>query len=156
MPVIEKGAEAPDFELPSSLEMDGKPGKKIKLSDFRGQKNVVLAFFPLAFSPACTKENVCFRDDQPRFEGAGTQVLGVSVDHAWAQAAFAKALGLSHPLLCDFHPKGAVGRKYGVYLEDKGFDARATIIVDKQGKVAWVKANEIPDDQELLAVLAGL
>lgn len=159
MAIIEKGAEAPDFELPSSLESNGKPGKKIKLSDFRGEKNVVLAFYPLAFSPTCTRENVCLKDDLPSFESADTQVLGVSVDSHWVQAAFARQHGIPYPLLCDFHPKGAMSSSYGLYLEDKGFTARATVVVDKAGKVAWVKAHELGqarDDAEILAVLAAL
>ncbi|MCC7539889.1 MAG: redoxin domain-containing protein [Deltaproteobacteria bacterium] len=159
MATIEKGAEAPDFELPSNIEDNGRPGKKIKLSDYRGTKNVVLAFYPLSFSPICTRENACFKDDLPKFDSADTQVLGISVDSHWVQHAFAKQQGIPYPLLCDFNPKGAVGAKYGLYLEDKGFDARATVIVDKAGKVAWVKVQDLGaarDDAEILAALAAL
>ena len=157
---IERGAVAPDFELPSNeLTPEGKPGKKIKLSDYRGKKNVVLAFYPLDFSPVCTQENTCLRDDLTKFNGLDAQVLGVSVDHVWAHKAFADKLGVGYPLLADFHPRGAVAKQYGLYLEDKGFDARATVIVDKAGKVAFVKLQEIPqarDDKEILGVLASL
>ncbi len=154
---IAKGETAPDFELPSSqLTPEGKPGKKIKLSDLRG-KPVVLAFYPLDFSPTCTKENTCFRDDLSQFEGLGATVLGVSVDSAWTHAAFAKSLGLSFPLLADFHPKGAMGAKYGLYSEEKGFDRRATVVVDGAGKVAYVEEHtEARDNAKILAALKGL
>ena len=92
---IQVGADAPDFELPSNEMENGRPGKKIKLSDFRGKKNVVLAFYPLDFSPTCSTENACFREDFSEFEKAGAQVLGISVDSAWAHMAFAKQMGLT-------------------------------------------------------------
>src|SRR4051794_32178999 len=109
---IRVGEEAPDFELASSLvKEDGKPGKKIKLSDYRG-KAVVLAFYPLDFSTVCSGEVACFRDDLGAFEGANAQVLGVSVDSHWAHQAFAKQSGLTFPLVADFEPKGAVAKTY--------------------------------------------
>jgi peroxiredoxin len=156
---IQVGANAPDFELPSNELEDGRPGKKIKLSDFRGKKNVVLAFYPLDFSPTCSSENLCFREDFSAFEKAGAQVLGISVDSAWAHMAFAKQMGLTYPLLADFQPRGAVASLYGLYLADKGITARATVIVKKDGKVAWVKEEEIPqarDNKVILAELAKL
>lgn len=158
--MINVGTDAPDFELPSSeLTPEGRPGKKIKLSDFRGKKNVVLAFYPLDFSPVCSKEHACFKEDLSRLEGANAQVLGVSVDSAWTHAAFAKQLGLSYPLLADFHPKGAMAEKYGLYSADKGITARATVIIDKAGKVAWVRdhgAGNQRDDKEILEELKKL
>jgi peroxiredoxin len=159
MATIQVGAEAPDFELPSSELVDGRPGKKIKLSDYRGKKNVVLAFYPLDFSPTCTNENQCFRQDFSEFEKAGTQVLGISVDSAWTHMAFAKQLGLTYPLLADFQPRGDVASKYGLFLADKGITARATVLVDKAGKVAFVKVQEIPqarDNKLILEEIAKL
>ncbi len=152
---IQVGAEAPDFELPSNLLDNGKPGKKLKLSDYRG-KTVVLAFYPLDFSPTCTTENACFRDDFSEFQKAGAEVLGISVDSAWAHAAFAKQMNLSYPLLADFNPRGAVADKYGLYLAEKGITARATVLVDKKGKVAWVKVQEIPQARDNKAILAEI
>src|SRR5580658_5656720 len=140
--IIQVGAQAPDFELPSSELENGKPGKKIKLSDYRGKKNVVLVFYPLDFSPVCTSENECLREDYSEFDSAGAQVLGVSVDSVWTHLAFAKQMGLKYPLLADFQPRGEVAKKYGFYAEDKGTTARATVIVDRAGKVAWVKEQE--------------
>lgn len=156
---IQVGAEAPDFELASS-EIDGdRPGKKIRLSDFRGKKNVVLAFYPLDFSPVCTSEHECFVRDLPDLKGSNAEVLGISVDSVWTHAAFKRHLKLDYPLLADFQPRGEVANKYGLFLPDRGITARATVIVDKAGKVAWVKEQEIRqarDDREILAVLKRL
>jgi mycoredoxin-dependent peroxiredoxin len=146
---IDVGAEAPDFELPSNEpDASGRPGKKIKLADFRGKKNVVLAFYPLDFSPVCSTEVQCFRDDLTGLEAAGAQVLGISVDSVWAHAAFAKQVGLKFPLLADFHPRGEVASKFGLYLPERGITARATVIVDRAGKVAWVKQQEIAEARD--------
>jgi peroxiredoxin len=157
--VIQVGQEAPDFELPSSELENGKPGKKIKLSDYRGKKSVVLAFYPLDFSPTCSSENECFREDYSEFVTADAQVLGISVDSVWTHLAFSKQMGLKYPLLADFQPRGEVAKKYGLFADDKGTTARATVIVDKQGKVAWVKEQErskARDNKVILEELAKL
>jgi mycoredoxin-dependent peroxiredoxin len=160
MAAIQAGVAAPDFELASSeLGDDGKPGKKIKLSDYRGKKNVVLAFYPLDFSPVCSKEHACFKDDISTLEGVGAQVLGISVDSKWSHQAYAKQMGINYPLLADFHPRGDVAAKFGMYKPDIGLTARATVIVDKAGKVAWVKEHpmgEPRDDREIVEALKKL
>jgi peroxiredoxin len=156
--MIEVGHEAPDFELPSNETTDeGRPGKPIRLSSFRGKKNVVLAFYPLDFSPTCSKEHVCFKDDSVKLDGADAQVIGVSVDSVWTHQAFAKQLGIAYPLVADFHPKGAAAEKFGLYNADKGMTKRATVIVDKAGKVAFVQVHDGQrDDAVILAELAKL
>ena len=156
--MIAIGTEAPDFELPSSdLTPEGRPGKPIRLSDFRGKKNVVLAFYPLDFSPTCSKEHGCFKDDSLKLENASAQVLGISVDSAWAHQAFAKQMGIGYPLLADFHPKGEVAEKFGLYDAARGFTKRATVIVDKGGKVAFVQEHDGQrDDAVILGELAKL
>ncbi len=156
--MISIGTEAPDFELPSSeLTPEGRPGKPVRLSDFRGKKHVVLAFYPLDFSPTCSTEHGCFKDDSVKLESANAQVLGISVDSAWAHQAFAKQMGIGYPLLADFHPKGAVAEKFGLYNEARGFTKRATVIIDKAGKVAFVQEHEGQrDDKVILAELAKL
>jgi len=155
--MIEIGTEAPDFELPSNeLTPEGKPGKKIKLSDFRGKKNVVLAFYPLDFSPTCSGEHNCLRDDISQLEAVDAQVLGVSVDSAWAHMAFAKSLKINYPLLADFHPKGAMATLFGLYEADKGITSRATVIIDKAGKVRWVQNHGLGTARDDKAIVEEL
>ena len=152
------GTEAPDFELPSSeLTPEGKPGRPIRLSEFRGKKHVVLAFYPLDFSPTCSKEHGCFKDDSLKLESANAQVLGISVDSAWAHQAFAKQMGIAYPLLADFHPKGEVAAKFGLYNAARGFTKRATVIVDRTGKVTFAQEHsDQRDDKVILDALAKL
>jgi peroxiredoxin len=137
------GAPAPEFSLKDQDQ------KEVKLSDFRGKKRVVLVFYPLDWSPVCTKEHVCIVNDKKQFEQLDAQVLGVSVDSVWSH----------YPLLADFHPRGAVAAKYGVYLEDKGITGRAISIIDRDGKLAWHKNYDIPvvpDIDEVSKVLAAV
>jgi mycoredoxin-dependent peroxiredoxin len=150
---IAAGQPAPDFTLKDQSRQD------VKLSDFAGKRNVVLIFYPLDFSPVCSNEHACFVNDLKQFESLDAQVLGVSVDSLWAHKAFAEKLGITYPLLADFNPRGAVADKFGVYLKDNGTSGRAIVIVDKAGKVAWVKNYEmgvVPDMKEVGQALAGV
>jgi len=145
---IEVGEEAPDFVLKDQDQ------KEVKLSDFRGKKNVVLAFYPLDWSPVCTNENKCFTNDLPKFQDADTEVFGISIDSTWSHKAWADALGLKHRLLSDM--KREAVQKYGLYLEDANIGKRATVIVDKNGKVRYKKVQEIltaRDNNEILKAL---
>jgi peroxiredoxin len=147
------GQPAPDFQL-KDQDM-----KDVKLSDYRGKKRVVLVFYPLDWSPVCTNEHACFVNDMKEFEKLDAEVLGVSVDSVWSHKAFAEKMGIRYPLLADFHPRGAMSSKYGMYLEDKGITGRAVFIVDKDGKIAWMKQYDIPvlpDIKEVAAALAGV
>jgi peroxiredoxin len=90
------------------------------------------------------------------FETLDAQVLGVSVDSAWSHNAYAEKMGIKYPLLADFHPKGAMSEKYGVYLPEKGITGRAIFIVDKTGKVAWAKNYDIPVVPDINEVAAAL
>ena len=146
---IKVGEKAPDFTL------KGHDDKEYKLSDFRGQK-VVLAFYPLDFSPVCSKEHACFRDDLKQFESLNARVFGISVDSVWAHKAFAEKLGIKYPLLADFQPKGAVAQKYGLYLEDKGITSRATVIIDGEGIVRSVTVHDIPEQRSNTAIVDAL
>lgn len=151
---IQEGVEAPDFELESSEPgANGKPGRTIRLSEFRGKKVVVLAFYPLDFSPVCTSENACFERSADRYAKADAQVLGISVDSAWSHAAFKEQLKLSYPLLADFHPKGEVASKYGLYIDELGITARATVVVGKDGLVKLVKVQQIPEPRSTQRIL---
>lgn len=147
---ISVGAPAPDFTLKDQSQ------KEVKLSDFKGKKNVVLVFYPLDWSPVCTNEHVCFVNDMKRFEELDAQVLGISVDSVWSHKAFADKMHIQYPLLADFQPRGAVGDKFGVYLADKGITGRAIAIVDRQGKVAWFKNYDIPTVPDMKEVSEAL
>jgi peroxiredoxin len=150
---IAVGQPAPEFTLKDQNQ------KEIKLADFAGKRNVVLIFYPLDFSPTCTNEHACVVNDMKQFEKLDAQVLGLSVDSVWAHKAFAEKMGISYPLLADFHPKGAVADKFGVYLAEKGITGRAVAIINKAGKIAWFKDYDIPvvpDMNEVAQALAGV
>lgn len=147
---ISVGQTAPDFTLPNQDK------KEVKLSDFAGKKNVVLVFYPLDWSPVCTNEHVCLVNDMKSFETLDAEVLGVSVDSVWSHKAFAEKMGIKYSLLADFHPKGAMSEKYGIYLADKGITGRAIVIVGRDGKVAWVKNYDIPVVPDVKEVAAAL
>src|ERR1700752_5480874 len=142
---IAVGQKAPEFTLQDQNKKD------VKLSDFAGKKRVVLVFYPLDWSPVCTNEHACFVNDMKKFETLDAEVLGVSVDSVWSHKAFADKMGIKYSLLADFHPRGAMSEKYGVYLAHKGITGRAIAIVNKAGKVAWFKNYDIsgvPDLEE--------
>ncbi|MFC5181576.1 peroxiredoxin [Actinomadura harenae] len=141
---VEVGGVAPDFEL---KDQHGTP---VKLSDFRGEKNVVLVFFPLAFSGVCTGELCAIRDELPTLVGDDeTQVVAVSVDSMFAQRAWAEKEGYEFPLLADFWPHGGVAQTYGVFDEERGLARRGTFVIDKEGVVRWTVVNAIPDARDL-------
>jgi peroxiredoxin len=147
---IAVGQVAPDFNLKDQYD------KEVKLSDFAGKKNVVIVFYPLDWSPTCTKEHACFVNDMKKFEMLDAEVLGVSVDSAWSHKAYAEKMGIKYSLLADFQPRGAVADKYGVYLSDKGITGRAIVIVNKGGKVAWAKNYDIPVVPDIAEVASAL
>jgi peroxiredoxin len=135
---IAVGQAAPDFSLKDQYDKD------VRLSDFTGKKNVVIVFYPLDWSPVCTKEHVCLVNGMKEFATLDAAVLGVSVDSAWSHKAYAEKMGIQYSLLADFHPRGAMADKYGVYLPEKGITGRAIVIVGKDGKIAWIKNYDIP------------
>lgn len=151
---LKAGDEAPDFELPSHR------GGKIKLSDFRGRKNVVVAFHPLAFTPVCASQMQAYESDKATFDRADAAVLGLSTDPQPSKTAWAQSLGsISFDLLSDFHPKGEIARKYGVFREKEGFSERAVFVVDKRGRIAWSRVYaipEYPDNKDVFAALDQL
>src|SRR5438046_5016725 len=134
---IAVGQKAPDFTLQNQEK------REVKLSDFAGKKNVVLVWYPLDWSPTCTKEHACFVNDMKRFETLDAEVLGVSVDSAWSHKAYADKMGIKYSLLADFQPRGAMAEKYGVFLADKGITGRSVIIVNRAGKIAWLEHYDI-------------
>ncbi|MGH7253563.1 MAG: peroxiredoxin [Nitrospiraceae bacterium] len=148
---IKVGDPAPDFSLKDQDQKD------VKLSEFRGKKHVVLAFYPLDWSPVCTGENKCLTDDFPSFQSSNAEVFGISTDSFYSHKAWADSLELKHRLLADMHR--TVSKAYGLYFDPLNCAKRATVIVDKHGKVAYVKVQEIKtarDDKEILAALKKL
>ena len=135
--MIAVGERAPDFSLPDH------EGNEVSLSEFRGGK-VVLAFFPLDFSPVCTDQLSVYQEVLPQIDEAGATLLGISVDSSWAHRAFRERLGLSMTLLSDFEPKGEVARAYGAYIDEVGHGNRSLVLVDEEGIVEWVHESPTP------------
>ncbi|WP_129309373.1 peroxiredoxin [Streptomyces sp. L2] len=140
---IQVGDKAPDFELKDNH------GRTVRLSDFRGDKNVVVLFYPFAFTGVCTGELCELRDNLPKLADRDTQLLAVSNDSIHTLRVFAEQEGLEYPLLSDFWPHGNVSRAYGVFDEDKGCAVRGTFIIDKEGVVRWTVVNGLPDARDL-------
>jgi peroxiredoxin len=128
--MIAPGMPAPDFTLPD------QDGTEVSLSDFRG-RTVVLVFYPADFSPVCTDQLSVYQEVLPELERRGATLLGISVDGAYCHKAFQQHLGTSIRLLADFHPKGEVAKRYGVWSEDRGVAARALVLVEPSGRIGW-------------------
>ncbi len=149
---LDVGQPAPDFRL------KGPGGQPVTLSEFHGHKNVVLVFYPLAFSPVCSHQLPDVQKELARFRDLDAEVLGISVDSWYANQEFARKLNLSFLLLSDFDR--AVCAAYGVLLADKGYSSRALFVVDRQGRIAWREIapspTEIPSTEDALAALQRL
>jgi peroxiredoxin len=146
------GQDAPDFTAKSTS------GETVSLSQFKGSKNVLLAFFPLAFTSVCTAQNNSFSDEYSRFENASTVVVPISVDSVPALKEWKAKHRMAHELASDF--KRDIGRAYGVLDEEAFFTKRAYFLIDKRGKVAWKHVEDQLGDsrsnEELLAQIARL
>jgi len=130
---IPVGSPAPDFVL------NDQNDKEFRLSDHLGKRNIILFFYPLDWSPTCTNENVCFSEDLSRFAKYG-EVAAISGDSVWSHKAWAEHLSLRHRLLSDMH-RSAI-KAYGLYLPAANIGQRATVVIDKKGRVAFVKVND--------------
>jgi peroxiredoxin len=135
--MIRAGEPAPDFTLPD------QDGKKVSLSELRGQ-TVVLAFYPLDFSPVCTDQLNVYQEVLGDLEARNAKLYGVSVDSSFCHKAFQRQLGISIPLLADFHPKGEVARRYGVYIDGRGHTERALVMIGPDGVVRWSHTSPSP------------
>ncbi len=150
MAKLSVGDAAPDFSLPAADE------RQISLSDYRGQKNLVLAFYPFDWSPVCSLQLPGLQENLAQFRDLNAEVLGISVDSRHSHKAFAEHLGLEFPLLSDYEKK--VCQAYGV-LRDGGFAERALFVVDKQGIIRYAHINpigQVPDNQPVLEALRRL
>ena len=146
------GEPAPDFALPST------GGGTVRLSSFRGERHVLIAFFPLAFTSTCTEELCGFTDDFDRFVGENVEVLPISVDSVPSLAEYRRKYDMKVQLLSDF--KREVSRAYGVLLEGPFFANRAYFLVDRSGVVRWAHVEENPgrrrQNSEILEQIALL
>ncbi|MFC9744826.1 peroxiredoxin [Streptomyces niveus] len=156
---IAVGDQAPDFSLKDNH------GRTVRLADFRGGaaghdgegagdsyldgKNVVLVFYPFAFTGVCAGELGALRDALPAFVNDDTQLLAVSTDSIHTLRIFAEQEGLEYPLLSDFWPHGQTSRAYGIFDEDKGCALRGTFVIDRTGIVRWSVVNALPDARDL-------
>ena len=132
---VEVGSEAPDFTLNDYNK------QQVTLSSFRGEKNVLLVFYPFAFSGICTGELCQVRDEFATYENENVQVIGVSVDTPFSLKAWAEQQGYQFPLLSDFWPHGAVASQYGVFNEAAGLANRGTFLIDTEGVVRFAEIN---------------
>jgi peroxiredoxin len=132
---VEVGSEAPDFTL---NDYNKQP---VQLSSFRGDKPVLVVFYPFAFSGICTGELCQLRDEFADYDNKGVQVLGISVDTPFSLKAWAEKEGYQFPLLSDFWPHGEVARAYGVFNEQAGLAVRGTFLIDTAGVVRFAEVN---------------
>ncbi|OBJ73400.1 peroxiredoxin [Mycobacterium sp. 1274756.6] len=146
------GAAAPDFTL---RDQNQQP---VSLTDFRGSKNVLLVFFPLAFTGICQGELDEIRDNLPRYENDDRAVLAISVGPPPTHKVWAADSGFLFPVLSDFWPHGAVSQAYGVFNADTGFANRGTFLVDRTGIVRFAEMKqpgEARDQQVWVDALAA-
>lgn len=147
--VVEVGRPAPDFTLKN------QHGQDVTLSALRG-RNVVVLFYPFAFSGICTGELCEIRDNLSAFNDADAEVLAISCDPMFSLRAWADQDGYSFSLLSDFWPHGAVAKSYGIFQEGPGAAARGTYVIDREGIVRWKIENGLGDARELNGYLTAL
>ena len=144
------GIKAPDFTLP-----DGN-GRPVSLSDFHGTQ-VVLVFYPLDWSPACSDQLSLYESELTEFKRLGAKIIGISVDSLYSHGAWAFVRKISFPLLSDFQPRGETARAYQVYRSKEGFSERAIYVIDKDGYIQYSCVSpelpKIPDIYELFDAL---
>jgi peroxiredoxin len=133
---IGTGSQAPEFDL----EVDRS--RRVRLSDFRGKRNVLLVFHPFAWTPVCEEEALDLQANLASFESADTEVILVSCDPAPARQAWRERLKLEYTLASDFWPHGEASRAYGVFEEARGAPFRGTFLIDKDGVVIWSLVKE--------------
>ncbi len=150
---LKVGDAAPDFTLRTAN------GIEWHLADFRGEKNVVLAFVPYAFSSVCSAQLPSYESELERFKDFDTEVVSISLDSTYALNAWAKSMHTSFPLLSDFYPQGKVVDLYGV-RHQAGMPNRAVIVIDKEGIIRYIEVldnpGDMPDNEDLFEVLHKL
>ncbi|TDO44535.1 peroxiredoxin [Kribbella sp. VKM Ac-2527] len=134
------GSAAPDFSARN------QHGEQLRLSDYRGRRDVVLVFYPYAFSRVCTSELGQLRDRPDLL--AAAEFLAVSCDPMFTLRAYAEAERLEFGLLSDFWPHGAIASQYGVFDADRGAAVRGTFVIDRSGLIRWSVVNPIPEARD--------
>ena len=137
--MIAVGEQAPDFTLRN------EDGEDVSLADYRGRK-VLLVFYPMDFSPVCSDQLSIYQEVKPELSEKGVELVGISIDHAYAHKAFQEKLGIDTTLLADFEPKGEVAKAYGSYIDGPGIANRTLVLVDEDGKVAWTYESPSPGE----------
>jgi len=132
---LDVGVTAPEFTLKDQNNQD------VSLASFRGVKNVLLVFYPLAFTGTCQGELCQVRDELPKFQNETTEILAVSVCASPTHKVWAAEQGYTFPLLADFWPHGAVAQAYGVFNGATGFANRGTFVIDTEGIIAFAEMN---------------
>jgi peroxiredoxin len=132
-------------ELAPDVDLKDQHGAKVKLSSFKGEKNVVVLFIPFSFTGTCTGELCAIRDDLAAFQNDDVQVIAISCDSPFTQKIFAEQEGYKFPVLSDFWPHGAVAQAYGIFNADLGCALRGTFVIDKQGVIRWSVVNGLGD-----------
>lgn len=132
---LSPGDVAPEFTLKNQF------GQEVSLTDYRGKKNVVLMFYPFAFTGLCTDELCAIRDQHEDFVNDDTEVISVSCDSTPTLKVFSEQENFTHQLASDFWPHGAVAKQYGVFLDELGFATRGTFVIDRDGIVRWSVVN---------------
>jgi peroxiredoxin len=137
--MIAAGEPAPDFKL------NDQDGEEVSLSDYKGRR-VLIVFYPLDFSPVCSDQLSIYQEVKPELAEQGLELIGISVDSAYAHKAFQEKLGIDTTLLSDFEPKGEVAKAYGSYIDGAGIANRTLVLVDENGLVAWAYESPSPGE----------
>ncbi|MEY3128440.1 MAG: hypothetical protein RIS06_996 [Actinomycetota bacterium] len=144
------GSVAPDFELVN------QHGQKISLSSYQGKKNVVVIFYPFAFSGICTGELCALRDDLAAFQNEKVELISISCDPMYANKVFAEKEGYKFQVLSDFWPHGDIAKAYGVFDENRGCATRGSFIIGTDGKIKWMVVNGLGEARNIAEYKAAL
>ncbi|MBZ5549859.1 MAG: redoxin domain-containing protein [Acidobacteriia bacterium] len=154
------GTAAPDFELPALIAGVKKP---LRLSAYRGQKNVVLAFYPYNWQEASAKQLIGYQAERPRVLASNAETVAVTVDSVMNTTTWEREIGpFDFPICADFWPHGEVCARYGVLREsgrEAGASERAVLVIDRDGRIAFRKVyglDEVPPMEEVLSMLGKL
>lgn len=154
------GAAAPDFELPALIAGVKRP---LRLSTYRGQKNVVLAFYPYNWRDASAKQLIGYQAERPRVLAANAETVAVTVDSIMNTTAWEREIGpFDFPICADFWPHGDVCSRYGVLREsglEAGASERGVFVIDREGRIAFRKIyglDEVPPMEEVFRMLGKL